>query len=144
MKCVLEQAGHATGEWLSLAFSGTSASQCCTFIPVWGHLKRMGRSMVGNMPVAALHQNYGCLLRSHSRKRILRRLIGQQLQNRLSPDIIFLIWRGQQPAIMFKILPMNELLHSDLPEVHGLNPAVPPPSIRDGGPSCSRGVLAHW
>jgi hypothetical protein len=71
---------------------------------------------LGSMPVLVGHQNYGCLLRSHSRKWVLRHLIRQQLQNRLSPYIIFLIRRGQQPAKMVKILPMNELLHNDLPE----------------------------
>jgi hypothetical protein len=49
MKWVLAQAGHATGEWLSFASSGTSASLCCTFIPVWGHLKTMGLSMIGTI-----------------------------------------------------------------------------------------------
>jgi len=73
---------------------------------------------------------------------ILRRLIRQQLQNRLSPYIIFLIRRGQQPAIMLKILPMNELLHSDLPEVHGLNTAVPP-SHKGRGAKLFRGFLQN-
>lgn len=67
------------------------------------------------MPAPVGHQNYGCLLRSHSRKWGFRHLIRQQLQNRLSPHIIFLILCGQQPAIVVKILPMNELLHTDLP-----------------------------
>src|SRR5260370_14416849 len=43
MKCILLQAEHATAEYRSFASSGTSsASQCCTFIPVLGHLNRMG------------------------------------------------------------------------------------------------------
>ena len=41
MKCVLPHATQTTGEWLSFASSGASASQCCTFIPVWGHLNRI-------------------------------------------------------------------------------------------------------
>lgn len=47
MKCILVQAGQTTGEWRSFASSGASASQCCTFIPVLGHLNRMGRAMTG-------------------------------------------------------------------------------------------------
>jgi len=48
MKCILVQAGHTTGEWRSFASSGGSASQCCTFIPVLGHLNRMGWAMIGH------------------------------------------------------------------------------------------------
>jgi len=45
MKCVLVQARHTTGEWWSFLSSGMSASQCCTFIPVSGHLNMMGRAI---------------------------------------------------------------------------------------------------
>jgi len=63
MKWVVAQAGQITGEWLSLAPSGASSSQCCTFIPVWGHLNTIGWAMASNMPVAAAPENYGCLRR---------------------------------------------------------------------------------
>ena len=62
-------------------------------------------------------------LQPESRSRILRHLIRQQLQNRLPPYIIFLIRGSQQPTIMLKVLLMNELLHSYLPRVRGLNGA---------------------
>jgi hypothetical protein len=45
MKCVLVQARHTTGEWWSFLSSGMSAGQCCTFIPVSGHLNMMGRAI---------------------------------------------------------------------------------------------------
>lgn len=63
MKCILAQAGQATGEWLSLAASGSSGSRCCTYIPVSGHLNRIGQVMRGRMPEPTAHQNSGCLLR---------------------------------------------------------------------------------
>jgi hypothetical protein len=63
MKCVLAQAGQATGEWLSLAASGSSGSRCCTYIPVWGHLNRIGRVMQERMLAVANYRNSGCLIR---------------------------------------------------------------------------------
>ena len=46
----MAQAGHATGVWISFASSGGSASQCCTYFPVWGHLNKICRAMRGNIP----------------------------------------------------------------------------------------------
>ena len=97
------------------------------------------------MPALFRHRNYGCLPRSHSRKWGFRHLIRQQLQNRLSPHIVLLILCGQQPAIMVKILPMNELLHMDLPGSALAYCRLPHTHkrqgpIRSGAPS----VKVHW
>jgi hypothetical protein len=45
MKCLLLQAKHTTPVWLSFSPSGTSGSQCCTCIPVCGHVNIIGRDM---------------------------------------------------------------------------------------------------
>jgi len=45
-KCSEAQAGHRTGTCVSAASEAVPGSQCCTFIPVRGHLKMTLRSML--------------------------------------------------------------------------------------------------
>lgn len=44
-KCSEAQAGQRTGTCVSAASEVVPTSQCCTFMPVRGHLKMMLRSM---------------------------------------------------------------------------------------------------
>ena len=43
IKCTLAHAGQETGICTLFASSGGCVSQCCTFMPVWGHLNMIGR-----------------------------------------------------------------------------------------------------
>ena len=65
MKCTLAQAGQVTDTWRSCASFDVSSSQCCTFIPVWGHLNKIGRSMARMMP-AYLDRRYSVSIRRQS------------------------------------------------------------------------------
>lgn len=65
MKCRLVQAAQITGSRVAPAGSpGSSASQCCTFNPVRGHLNTIWRPMPGSMMTLVGRQNSGCLRRS--------------------------------------------------------------------------------
>ena len=65
MKCTLAQAGQVTDTWRSCASFDVSSNQCCTFIPVWGHLNKIGRSMARMMP-AHLDCRYSVSIRRQS------------------------------------------------------------------------------
>lgn len=49
-KCNEAQAGHRTETWVAAASAIVPGSQCCTFMPVRGHLNMMLRSM---LPICA-------------------------------------------------------------------------------------------